>query len=708
MKIYRTILILALTVPAVPLSAQDLPETPETPPETHQIEEVAVTGRRSVLSSGAERFTVYADNPLLRECGSAVDMLRRIARVRVSEDGSVSVLGAGGAVVIVDGRQMPGDQSLESISSAEIHKINIITNPSARYDAEGKAVIEIVTRKAGGKPWSVELTARGGKGDWWRGYAGVEATAQIKGFSAYAFYGYTPSKTTFSEQLTRDYTATAEPRHISNTMETVNRNRLNNYRLSLEYRVSEQHNVGLQASGQYNTIAGRTDDRNLLSHPGITEPELIAAIHNTDHRKEYTSFTGWYGYRSKTDRFSLNALFDVSLFDVAKHVAIAENGPLGESEKQTNDGVGIDIFSGKVDMTWQLGAGFGLELGAKGTYSRNHSISGFTSALNATTTDYKYDEQVWAAYAILGWKSERWQLEAGLRGEVSDMFAKTDHVIRDDTGFNLFPSASANFDMTEKWSLRADYAAHITRPVFEDLNPAITYIDSLSYSQGNPSLLPELSHSVSLKVVFMGFASIGASYTGLRNQQAWYIEQDAANPAVTRGSQRNIDRSDVVTVDLMLPYQNDRLTVYLSTGIIHTITNDKYTGIVGLKHPMWYCYAGIDWNLPWKLKFDASLGYYTKGVANIFNVEPMFRMDAGLSRRFARDRLGISLMWSDVFRSARMKSYTTMNNRYLRYGFYDDQSFVQLSVSFRINSPRSSYNSRSFTTDDVERIKGKN
>ena len=179
-----------------------------------------------------------------------------------------------------------------------------------------------------------------------------------------------------------------------------------------------------------------------------------------------------------------------------------------------------------------------------------------------------------------------------------------------------------------------------------------------------------------------------------------------ANPAVTCATQINVDHSDSYTVDLMLPYQNKTLTAYISTGLIYTTTHDSRLDGLDLKHPMWYCYSGLDMNLPWKLKLNANIGYYTKGVVNVFTAEPMFRMDAGISRRFLRDRLNVSLAWNDIFHSAKTSSYSSMDNRFLHYSFYNDQAFVQLSISFRINSLKNLFKSQSGAETEKERIKG--
>ncbi|MDO5396210.1 MAG: outer membrane beta-barrel family protein, partial [Bacteroidales bacterium] len=390
-----------------------------------------------------------------------------------------------------------------------------------------------------------------------------------------------------------------------------------------------------------------------------------------------------------------------------KKLNIKETGSTGQSDKKNDEETHIDIFSGRTDAQIRLPLDFQLEPGAKFTFSRNNSNTRFTISDNERSSGYNYHEGVAAVYLLASKQFFRFRAQAGLRMEMSDMYAKTDGVvIQDERHTNLFPSASLDYQFHTDWSLNASYAKKITRPTFQDLNPAITYVDELSYSKGNPLLVPEIRNSFDLKLVYKGFASLGVSYTRAKNSFGWQVLQDEVNPDITCATQINVNRSDTYTVDLMLPYQNKHLTAYLSTGLIYTRTHDNRLDGVNLKRPMWYCYSGLDINLPWNLKLNTNVGYYSKGVVNVFTAEPMFRMDMGVSRRFLKDKLNVSLLWNDVFHSAKTSSYSMMSNRYLHYSFYNDQSFVQFSVSFSLNGIKNPFKSRSGIDEDRERIKG--
>lgn len=139
---------------------------------SYTLDEVIVKATQPMFSMRNDRMTLNMAGTALSESGSAVDVLQKAARVKVDESG-ISVLGVGNALILVDGRELPTNQALEMLSSSEIQKVDIITNPSSKYDAKGKAVIEIQTKKARNQGFGAEVTGRMSKGEYWNPYIGT-------------------------------------------------------------------------------------------------------------------------------------------------------------------------------------------------------------------------------------------------------------------------------------------------------------------------------------------------------------------------------------------------------------------------------------------------------------------------------------------------------------------------------------------------------
>lgn len=677
---------------------------------SYTLDEVVVKATQPMFSMRNDRMTLNVAGTALSESGSAVDVLQKAARVKVDESG-ISVLGVGNALILVDGRELPTNQALEMLSSSEIQKVDIITNPSSKYDAKGKAVIEIQTKKARNQGFGAEVTGRMSKGEYWNPYIGTEITAKMPQLSLYAFYAFSPTKKLNTESYKRDYTKDTPPSYGLIDMESLNRTKENHrIRLSGDYVFSDKHKAGLQFSGQF--LDGNNSKDELSRIYGSTNTNTpptseIVTTQQTPFNRNYLTGTAYYTYQSSPTGMNLTSVFDKSYYGTELNAQIQETGSSGTVSKQNNVKTNIDITSFKTDVVIPLPKGYKMETGLKYTHVRNQSNTDFHSQGNSIQhVDYNYKENIGALYLILSKQFGKLNSEIGARVEVSDNYATTDIIVQNTTDWNIFPSLNLNYSIAKNWDASLSYAMKITRPTFQDLNPAIEYIDSLTYFQGNPTLVPEIRHALTFKLTLLKMASLGFSYTRKNNLLAWFIEQDPVSPAISKVTQKNIDKSDVFSIDALLPYRNNWLSCYLSTGLIYTISNDIASGVLNLKQPMWYAYSGFEFNLPYSFKLNTNIRYFTKGVENIFYFDPVFRMDAGIRKSFLKDKLTASIMWNDIFHTDNMNTYTTINNRYIGYNYYFDRSSLSFSLTYRFSSQKSKYRSRSAIGTESQRIKG--
>lgn len=677
--------------------------------QNYGLDEVVVKASLPMFSIKNDRITLNVAGTALSESGSAVDVLQKAARVKVDETG-IAVLGVGNALIVVDGRELPSNQALEMLSSSEIQKVDIITNPSSKYDAKGKAVIEIRTKKAKNQGFGAEVTGRMSKGEYWSPYIGTELSAKTSCLSLYGSYAFSPSKKYFTESYVRDYTQETPPLYGLVDIERVNKTSANHrVRLSGDYSFSEKHKAGLQFSGQF--LDGNNSKGEISRTYSSTDTDLpliseLSSLQQSPFKREFLTGTAYYAYQSSPSGRSLNAVFDKSRYNTDMNAQISESGNSGTIEKQNNIKTRIDITSFQADASIPLPRGYKLETGLKYSNIQNQSNTFFSSeGTTIRNIDYDYKENLGALYFLLSKQFGKLNAEVGARFEVSDNYATTDAVVQDTTQWNIFPSLNLNYNIARSWDLNFSYAMKISRPTFQDLNPAIEYVDSLTYFQGNPALVPEIRHALNLKLSYMKMMSLGVSYTRKKNLLAWYVEQDPVNPTLTRITQKNISKSDVLSIDAMLPYQNKWLSCYLSTGLIYTISNDKNSGVINLKQPMWYAYSGFDFTLPYGLKLNTNIRYFTKGLENVFYFDPVFRMDAGIRKSFLNNKLTASVLWNDIFQTDDMNTYTTINNRYIGYHYYYDRSVASLSLTYRFSSQKSKYQSRSSIHEENQRIK---
>ncbi|MDR3140192.1 MAG: outer membrane beta-barrel family protein [Tannerellaceae bacterium] len=678
--------------------------------QSYRLNEVTVKAFQPMFSMRNDRITLNVAGTALSESGSAIDVLQKAARVKVDENG-ISVLGAGNALIVVDGREAPNNQALEMLSSSEIQRIDIITNPSSNYDAKGKAVIEIHTRKAQNQGFGAEVTGRMSKGAYRNLYTGTILSAKTSRLSLYGSYIFYTNKKYNTESYARDYTRETPPVYGLIDRESIDNTTENHrIRLSGDYSFSDKHKAGLQLSGQFSDGNNATDEiSRTYNSAGTHLPPLteLMSVQQTSLNRNFLTGTAFYSYQSSPTGINMNSVFDKSYYDTKLNTQIRELGYTGIASKENDLSTAIDITSFKTDVSIPLPESFTLETGIKYSNIRNRSNTFFSSEGTAVRNiAYDYKENSGALYFNLSKQWGKLNTELGARVEVSGNYATTDRVVQDTATWHVFPSLQLNYGIDGNWDAGFSYAMKISRPTFQDLNPAIEYIDSQTYFQGNPALVPEIRHALALKLSYMKMASLGVNYARMNNLLAWYIEQDPANPLLTRITQKNIDKSDMLSIDAMLPYQNNWLSCYLSTGLLYAISHDRALGTVDLKQPMWYAYSGFDFALPYGFKLNATIRYFTKGLENVFYFDPVFRMDAGILKSFLNNKLTATILWNDLFKTDGMNTYSTINNRYIGYQYYFDRSVISLSLVYRFSSQKSRYQSRSSINPESERIKG--
>lgn len=444
---------------------------------SYTLDEVVVKASKPMFSVQNDRTTLNVAGTALSESGSAVDLLQKAARVKVDESG-ISVLGVGNALILVDGRELPSNQALEMLSSSEIQKVDIITNPSSKYDAKGKAVIEIRTKKARNQGVGAEITTRMSKGEYWNQHIGTEITAKMPKLSLYSFYSFSSTKKLNIESYTRDYTKETSPSYGLIDMESVDRTKDNHrVRLSGDYLFSDKHKAGLQFSGQFSDGDNSKNELSRIydsNNANIAPTSEIASTQQTPFNRNYFTGTAYYAYQSSPKGMSLTGVFDKSYYDTKQNAQIEETGSSTTVSKRNSVKTKIDITSFKADAIIPLSKGYKLETGLKYTNVHNQSNTDFLSqGTLIRDIDYNYRENIGALYFILSKQFGKLYSELGARVEVSDNYATTDIIVQDTTEWNVFPSLNLNYSIAKDWDVNFSYAMKITRPTFQDLNPAI-------------------------------------------------------------------------------------------------------------------------------------------------------------------------------------------------------------------------------------------
>ena len=481
------------------------------------LKEVVVQAERSSMQLSLDKKIFNVGKDLANAGGSASDILTNIPSVSVDPEGNVKLRGSDNVRILIDGKpsglvSFKGGSGLQQLQASMIDRVEIITNPSARYEAEGMAgIINIVLKKdkRQGFNGSFELTT---------GYptnlgGAANLNYRHKKINFFINYGIAyrrqpGSGTLYQEVYGKDTTFILQ--QTNNGMLTGFNN---NIRGGLDYYFTENsiltgsylfrrsdanRKTNIRYQDYFNTTSNLTSISTRTQNEDEAEPnseyslnykrsfdqkghELVAEVKYLDN------------WESSRQVFTQNFFKPDGAENVSK--AILQKSPNDEYEKQW-------LF--QVDYTKPIGKEGKMEMGARSSFRNmvndylvtEKNAAGEFVALPGLDNVFLYDEKINAAYGILGNKSNKISYQAGLRAEWTDVKTTLEetHQVNPRKYMNLFPSAHFTVELAKQNAIQLSYSRRVRRPVYDDLSPYMTFSDSRNFFSGNPDLNPEFSN----------------------------------------------------------------------------------------------------------------------------------------------------------------------------------------------------------------------
>jgi outer membrane receptor protein involved in Fe transport len=485
-------------------------------PDVQQLEGVTVTASKPLLSMSIDRKVFNVEKNLTSTGGTAVDVMKNVPSVNVDIDGNVTLRNAA-PQIFVDGR--PTTMTLEQIPADEIASIEIITNPSAKFDASGggSGILNIVLKKNRKAGYNGNLNASldsrlrpafGGD---------INIKQNKVNFFARGRINFRKSLTDASSNRV-DYfdDATAYLRQVSNP---TNRGFFGFGRLGMDYFIDNRNTLtigGTYVNGEFNNsdlinITRDTIYKNSSNSFDRGSRETRSAFHfrnmganlSFKHNfakagKEWT-VDGNYNLskNSNTGKF-LTQYFD------------ANNDPKTDLLlERTNGGGNTKFFTAQSDFVNPISKTMKLEMGVRAAIRKfeNSTANSIKSGSNATvnvpgfSNNYEFTDAVYAAYTTFSHQLNKFTYQLGLRLESSKYDGKLVTTGQDFTNkypFSLFPSVYLTYKLTDKQDMQLNYSRKINRPNFFQLIPSYDISDPLNLSIGNPNLVPEFTNLLEL------------------------------------------------------------------------------------------------------------------------------------------------------------------------------------------------------------------
>lgn len=691
------------------------------------LQDVSVVALRPTIVQLADRMVVSVEGTAMAAGNTAYAVLSRAPGVFIDADGNIQLNGRSGVTVMLDGKLTYLSARdlrtlLEAMPAENLKNIEIITNPSAKYDAEGNSgILNINLRKntQQGMNGSVYTTynynfkqqhggSAGGninhKSGKWNSFLNVDAARRVGGRDATftrIFYG--TQTTYFDQDAIGNYLNQGPP----------------SVRLGTDYSFNNNHTLGAMAS-----FVKNTGDQEFLTDTYIgNEPKEAAQLIEADNisTNTYRNFTTNLHYTGKLDTLGTLLTADLDYVKITNrgftnmynYYTNLVNGQKTQDFLYTNTPSGFDIYSGKIDLTLPIKNGYKIETGAKA--SRVISENDFSFYFNngslvldpLRTNHFKYNESIYAGY--VNWSgplSKNITVQTGLRLEhtasIANLITSGEVTRRNYT--NLFPSVFLQQKVSKDYGINYSYSRRLTRPNYGALNTFKAYRDPYTWYQGNAYLRPQYTNAFSITQTFKQVYILTLNYQLHKDAMAEVpiINVDEAVTVYTTG---NLSKGKSMGLSAVAPLKITKKWDSQNTMTLSYTKNETETNLGKVVNDQLFAMLQSSHTILLPAKVRMELNVLLRGPAanGLYTMAPMHRLDIAFKKTLLK-KLDVTVNAVDVFKTFRYVWTTDIGGQVNDFDQYFRVRTIGVSLRYNFSKGQKvEQKRRSGTVEEVNR-----
>lgn len=679
------------------------------------LNEVNINAEKIQMRQSDEKLMVnIAGNKLFNASTNGFDVLKKLPGIQINNDGTLLMAGGIIPTIFIDGKPMPMSieqlqNYLNSLTPEMIASIEIISNPSGRYDAEYKAIIDIRLQHDKSLGWTGNYTGIAQQGVYALVNNNLTLTYNTHKIAYTARLGYLTGATVYRYRALQRQANTNIMR--TDTWQKTSNDNLN-FQFEADYHLKKNHNLGLIL--RTTRINRKAWADNTLHFTNAADELVLSDIHSINN---YVPTQSNYGVN-----LSYNARMGKNEVHVLGIVSQVNNGRTEDIQNtQTLSGDllnywktdlvnNISIRSVQTDFISNIGQGK-LEAGGKfaAIMTRNNLRYDTLSKDNIfvldrnRTNNFHYNEYITAAYIIYGNKWGKLSYKAGLRAEHTNSIANaiTSRQITERNYLKWLPSINLSYPLPHEQQMTASYTHRMTRPTFESLNPFRFYLSPLNYWVGNPYLLPSTTKQLSLSYTRKNYYIL-LNAGRESDPMARYPEYDrVTNVLEYLGT--NLPYNDFATLEASLPLPiNKWWRMNHNLGLYYKKEQTPYHGVVYQIPITNYMVNGSQiFTFAKDFTFDIYYYYVSRRGNGLYIFKPTYYVDLGLQKTWLKGKLNTKLNFYDIFNTNYLqlifREKNIINNELSHWG--GNQRVV---FSLNYNFGKSGYKIRQNSRDEEE------
>ncbi|OSZ82008.1 hypothetical protein CAP35_01690 [Chitinophagaceae bacterium IBVUCB1] len=659
-------------------------------PKAGSLKEVTVRSQKPLIEIKADKLIVNVENSIINAGSSVLDVIARSPGVRVDQNDNISLKGKAGVNVMIDGRRtvMSGADlanMLKSMPSGAVEQIEIITNPSSRYDAAGTAgIINIKTKKD--KRFGVNGSVNGfyAQGVYPKLGGGFSLNYRNKKFNMNASYNYAHRKAFNHLTLYRSF---YDKGVFQNAYDQDNMAKygldVHNAALGMDYSISKKTSIGLNMNTDITgfDINGNNNSKILDANKHIqsyfttinrsanTNQNYAANInlrHKFDSTGKELSVDADYGtFTAGRDQHFTTRYINTNGQDYLPKYLL-----MGDLNGTTT------IRSVKTDYIHPLQNNLRLEAGAKWSYvTQDNNVQFFdqsngTNVFDTTKSNhFIYTENINAVYVNSTKDWQKWSTQIGLRYEQTIATGEQKIYAQnfDRNYAQLFPSLAVQRHVNDKHDIGITLSRRITRPNYEQLNPFKYYLDPSTYKAGYPFLMPELIYVAEVSHTYKQRFVTSFNYSILDQPITEVIQpsDDTNQKRVTVQTNKNLSRQYFTSLSGSYQFQFFKWWTNVTNANLYysqfqgNIANSQ----LNRGQLTFDLYSANSFILPKNWSGELSFFYQSQQIHGYMLIHPLWSLSAGVQKHLFDKRLTMRLNCTDIF----WRSYPTASSSYTDY-----------------------------------------
>jgi iron complex outermembrane receptor protein len=702
--------------------------------KTTALKEVSVVTKKPFIQKLSDRIVVNVENSIISAGSSAMDVLERSPGVTISQDDVISLRGKSGVIIMIDGKPSPMTGTdlanyLKGLPSSAIDHIDIITNPSAKYEAAGNSgIIDIHMKKDQRMGANGTFSTGYGQGVYPKANIGSTFNYRNKTINIFGNYNYAYRVGLNHLLLDRNFYDNGIYKG-GDLKDNYSKSPVssNTARIGLDYFPNRKTIIGFVLNTNFNHYTRNNDNNSLVLDPQRQPVNTFNSFAtNNDHsNNSFANINFKHTFDSTGKEITADAdygVYNSNSITVNNTKYYTLNGTsLQPDYTLKGDQQGkLTLQTAKIDYVNPFSKSGKLEAGLKTSYVSADNDAKFFDISSGTpvndinkTNHFFYKEYNNAAYINISKTYKKYDIQLGLRGEQTNISTeqKINNAKFDSSYFQLFPSAFANYKFKEDNILGISVSRRINRPGYSQLNPFLFLIDVSTYATGRPGLLPELTWSYELSYTLKSLNfSVNYSHT-----------KDPENVTLARFKEvfPNIPSSENVTVQIPI---NLGSSDYIGLSISAPIQIKKWWNVLNNADMYYQNFKGsfsgtvlnsgkpvadirsnntFTFKKGWTAELNATLN--TGGQYGFMVLDPQWSLSSGVQKLIMKNKGTIRFNITDIFWTNLPKAVVIYNNYIERWHAYRESRVANITFTYRFGNNKVMSARKRTTASEEER-----